>query len=67
MLLLELLRLLRMTLLHLLYLLVAVVFLRSLLPIRCDFEVKGIGRWQCDVPVFLPSTLDLAARTQLHR
>jgi hypothetical protein len=37
------------------------------LPIRCDFEVEGIGRWQCDVSVFLPSTLDLAARTQLHR
>jgi phage baseplate assembly protein W len=26
------------------------------LPIRCAFEVNGVGSWQCEVSVFVPST-----------
>jgi hypothetical protein len=25
------------------------------LPIRADLDVRGIGRWQCEVPIFMPT------------
>jgi hypothetical protein len=28
------------------------------LPIRLDLEVNGVGRWQCEIPVFLPSSTE---------
>ena len=29
------------------------------LPIRCVFNVKGIGRWECTISVYLPEDLAL--------
>lgn len=33
------------------------------MPMRCDLEVKGVGRWQCEISVCLP-TLEAIRRRQ---
>ena len=35
------------------------------LPVRVDFEVQGLGRWQRDLPVYLPTKEQMDERSRL--
>lgn len=37
------------------------------LPIRLDLEIQGVGRWQRDLSVYIPTREQMAARTEMIR
>jgi hypothetical protein len=37
------------------------------LPIRLDLEVQGVGRWQRDLSVYIPTREQMAARAEMIR
>jgi hypothetical protein len=37
----------------------------NILAVRLDFDVQGVGRWQRDLSVYIPTSEQIAERAQM--